>query len=204
MRALLLAALALGTTAQAQPNANRQLPFPTIQALCDKFKDQPAFERQGEVTRISCPTVYRFGEIDRETLVEIYRRLMTGAGSLDKLRTLPNLPEDLVCPPGATQRGNAELLLDCRSQLGTENTAFRFYANAQGMLTRLETSLNFAKVYRAGMQRAQQRGSVSRFHEAYVQLQTELMFEKLKFTAAPQDSVTLKDGTISLVLRLAR
>jgi hypothetical protein len=64
----------------------------------------------------------------------------------------------------------------------------------------METVIDYKSVYREALRRAIKRGSISRFYEPYVDLNTDLTLAKLRYTASPLDSVRLENGKISIVM----
>ena len=187
------------TTTYGQPVV-RQLPAPIVESLCAKYKGVPAFVRGGEVIRIDCAYVTTLARIDAPTLAENYRQIIGSAVTLDGLRTSSALPPDQTCGSFSEQRIGQERMIECHSLLGGQDVAFRFYADAAGQLTRVETSFNYYTIYRTTLGQAVTRGSISKFFDAYVELQTDLQIAKLRYTAAAHDRVVDRDGAISVVV----
>ncbi len=105
-------------------------------------------------------------------------------------------------------RGGAVIRIDCayvatlaRIDAPTLVENYRqIFADAAGQLTGVATLLNFNTIYRATLDQAVSRGSISKFFDAYVDLQTDLQIAKLRYTAAANDRVVDRDGTISVVV----
>jgi hypothetical protein len=195
--------IALGffaSTASVSHSAERQLPAAVVQRICAKYEGQPAFVRKDGLVTIDCPYVSRLATFDKESPIELYRRILGAAGNLAGLRASREIPTDVTCGKFVERPVGAERVVECTSDLPGEVVTLRFFANARGELTRFETAATYSKVYRAAMERAISRGSVLRYYDSYVNVMTDLFVEKLRFTASDRDKVTFKDDVVTIVV----
>lgn len=171
-----------------------------VQRVCAKYEGQPAFVRKDGPVSIDCPYVSRLASFDGESPIELYRRILGNARNLAGLRASREIPTDVSCGQFVERHVGAERIVECTAELPGEVTTLRFFADARGELTRFETAATYSKIYRAAMERAISRGSISRYYEAYIDVMTELFVERLRFTASVRDKVTFKDGVVTMVV----
>jgi hypothetical protein len=188
-------------SSQAQ-NEVRRLPFLSSHRICKKYEGQPAFDVDGGTTRINCPWVVKLSVLDNQTLIERFRRVLDEAPKLTDLRAV-NLPPGVDCGR-FEERVTADLrTINCRADLG-ETVPHLFVADSSGRILRMEISVNYKNIYRAALSKAIARGSISKFYEPYVDLQTDLMVEKLRFIASSLDTVSVDGEQLSVVLSVRK
>jgi hypothetical protein len=171
-----------------------------VQRICKKYEGQTAFVRKDGPVSIDCPYVDRLSAIDNDTVMELYRRVLTNARTLSGLRTSRDLPSDMSCGEFTEHVVGSGRMVECGAQLFGMDASLRFFADADGRLIRCETSSSYRNIVRAAMERAVSRGSISSFYDAYVDLTADIFVEKLRFTAGKRDQVDFKDGILSLVV----
>jgi hypothetical protein len=205
IRTLLLFALGYVCTAPVRAESGaKQLPIDIVQRVCDKYAGKPAFVRKGEVMNIDCPYVDRLGKISEKTLVQVYREILLAAETIEGLRLSRKLPTDLFCGKFDERRQGPERAIECTSTLAGEVVPFKFISDEHGKLLRFETVFDFRKIYRSTLERAVSRGDISKFYASYVDLQTDLLVEKLRHTAQDHDIVAVNDGVVRLVVLAIR
>jgi hypothetical protein len=198
--AFVLMAFAAGSsiaTAKAK-DPPRQLPEVIIRDICAAYDGKPAFDSKDETTTINCNWIRDLSIIPQATPIEVYRDILDHAVMLADLRNA-KLPSDIDCGNFDVQRVAANLSVVCRSDLG-EKVPLVFLADESGKIQRMETVIDYKSVYREALRRSIKRGSISRFYEPYVDLNTDLILAKLRFTASPLDSVRLENGRISIMM----
>lgn len=200
-RLLLLVLATLVIPSLAQDGA-RRLPFQTTQEICKRYEGQPAFDREGQTVRINCPWVDKMSVLENRTPIELYRSILDQASRLSDLRSVP-LPPDMDCGGFKEQSAGGERKVVCRADLG-DTVEYVFVGDSRGDILRMESSLNYKNIYRGALRKSIARGSITRFYEPYVDLQTDLIVEKMKFTATPLDSVRLQGETVSFVVAARR
>ena len=198
---ILLAALsACGPRVWARES--RQLPTLIVRDLCAKFDGKPAFDSKGQRTTIDCDLVQKVSIISRPTLIETYRQILDQAATLAELRSA-NVSPDLDCGHFEVQDVTGNHVIVCRSDLG-EMVPSVFVADSSDRILRLETVLDYRAIFREAMHRSVVRGRISAYFEPYIELNTDVMIAKLRFTASPLDSVTIENGKISIVMKASR
>jgi hypothetical protein len=186
-----------GRSASAK-DAPRRLPDVIIRDLCATYDGKHAFASKGETTTIDCDWIRDLSTIPQSTPIEVYRDILDDAVMLTDLRHA-KWPSDIDCGNFDVQRVGTNLSVVCRSDLG-ETVPLVFLADESGKIQRMETVIDYKSVYREALRRSIKRGSISRFYEPYVDLNTDLTLAKLRFTASPLDSVRLENGKISIVM----
>jgi hypothetical protein len=178
--------------------SQRAIPAAIVQGLCEKYEGQPLFIAHGDTVQGNCPYIQTMAVIDKPTIIEAYRVILASSRNLAGLRT--RVTSDTRCGAFEARKVKDELLVHCTTNLGAGLYPMDFYATAQGDLVRLETNVDYRKVYRAALDRALERGSISKYYDAYIDLQFDLMVNKLNATARPNDRVAVEGSIINVLV----
>jgi hypothetical protein len=189
--------LACGQSISSAETA-RRLPETIIRDICKKYDGKSAFEAKGETTRVDCEWVGRMAVLSRPTPIEEYRAVLNEAATLAELKQA-KLPTGIDCGGFKVQIVGGNRMVVCRGDVD-EMGPYVFFADAKGAIQRFETILDYESVYRAALRRSMDRGKISGFSEAYVDLNAEIMLAKLRFTATPLDSIRVENGRVSIVM----
>jgi hypothetical protein len=176
----------------------RRLPETIIRDICKKYDGKSAYESKGETTRVDCEWIGRMAVLSRPTPIEEYRAVLNGAATLTELKQA-KLPTGIDCGGFKVQVVGGNRMVVCRGDV-EEMGPYVFFADAKGAIQRFETILDYESVYRAALRRSVDRGKISGFSEAYVDLNADIMLAKLRFTATPLDSIRVENGRISIVM----
>lgn len=190
---LLLTPLLGGAQALLPPAPPPPAPLPraVIDALCSRYDGKPAFERNGDVTKLSCAMVERLAQVGGTKVIPVYRAILGAARTLEGLRTV-TLPRDLECGTFADVRVGDARHVRCTSELG-QTVPFTFIASGDGTLRGVEIVYDHAAIYRIAMQRAVHRGALSAYFEPYVALQSDIQHAELETAREDGDRVE-RDG----------
>jgi hypothetical protein len=180
----------------------RELPTVIVRDLCQAYEGKPAFDSKGETTQIDCDWIRRLSIINQPTLVESYREILDKADTLADLRNA-KFPPDIDCGRFEIQTVGDNRAVVCQADPG-DNVPYVFLADSGDRILRMETVLDYKSIYRDAMRRSVVRGKISKFYEAYVDLNTDLIIAKLRYTASPLDSVTVENGRVSIVMSASR
>jgi hypothetical protein len=195
---VLAAGLLAGGEAKSMESSARRLPDVIVKEICERYDGKAAFEAKDETTRIDCEWVGRMAVLSRPTPIEEFRRVLDQAATLTELEQT-KLPADVACGAFRVQIVGGNRMVVCRGEVD-EMGPYVFFGDAKGTIQRLEMILDYESVYRAAMRRSMDRGKISGFSEAYIDLNADIMLAKLRFTATPLDTIRVENGRISIVL----
>jgi hypothetical protein len=198
----LLASLLAGSAPVLGEGTARELPGAIVHDLCQKYDGKAAFVSNDETTRIDCDWIRKLSTINKPTVIEAFRDVLNKANTLADLRNV-KFPSDIDCGRFDIQTVGDNRAVVCEGELG-DKVPYVFLADSSDTIMRMETVLDYKSIYRAAMRRSMVKERISRFYDAYVDLNTDLIIAKLRYTASPLDSVTVENGRISIVMAASK
>lgn len=172
----------------------------TIDSLCAKYKNKPGFVKKGREVKLTCNFIARGAKQEEESILLLYRYILSSAQTISGLHDAYKagvLPQDLSCGEFKEQSVPGGRILACESDLG-EVVPFVFHADKQGTLQYIDIKLRFKSLYRSTLERAIKRGTISKFYEPYLDLQTDFFVERLRATAGTGDTVAVNGDEINI------